>query len=122
MRERWSVLDLLVVDDNAKLRAALKTGLESSGRVRVVSDCDQGEEALELCLSKTPDAVLMDVQLAGVKNGIETPVAVRREFPRLPVVFYSIQDDEAYYRAFRRSGIISHYASVRKSNYLLPEL
>jgi DNA-binding NarL/FixJ family response regulator len=37
-------------------------------------------------------------------------------------VFYSIQDDDAYYRAFRRSGILSHYAYVRKSNYLLPQL
>jgi DNA-binding NarL/FixJ family response regulator len=40
----------------------------------------------------------------------------------MPVVFYSIQDDDAYYRDFRRSGILSHYAYVRKSNYLLPEL
>ena len=64
----------------------------------------------------------MDVQLAGVMNGIETAVAIRREFPRLPVVFYSIQDDDDYYRAFRRSGILSHYAYVRKSNYLLPTM
>ena len=55
-------------------------------------------------------------------NGIETAVAIRREFPRLPVVFYSIQDDDAYYRAFRRAGILSHYAYVRKSNYLLPQM
>ena len=55
-------------------------------------------------------------------NGIEAAVAIRREFPRLPVVFYSIQDDDAYYRAFRRSGILSHYAYVRKSNYLLPQM
>jgi DNA-binding NarL/FixJ family response regulator len=33
-----------------------------------------------------------------------------------------MQDDDAYYRAFRRSGILSHYAYVRKSNYLLPEM
>jgi DNA-binding NarL/FixJ family response regulator len=49
-------------------------------------------------------------------------VAIRREYPRLPVVFYSIQDDDDYYRHFRRSGILSHYAYVRKSNYLLPQM
>jgi DNA-binding NarL/FixJ family response regulator len=38
------------------------------------------------------------------------------------VVFYSIQDDDEYYRDFRRSGILSHYAYVRKSNYLLPRM
>jgi DNA-binding NarL/FixJ family response regulator len=55
-------------------------------------------------------------------NGIEAAVAIRREVPRLPVVFYSIQDDDAYYRTFRRAGILSHYAYVRKSNYLLPQM
>jgi DNA-binding NarL/FixJ family response regulator len=53
---------------------------------------------------------------------VQTAVALRREFPRLPVVFYSIQDDAQYYRDFRAAGILSHYAYVRKSNYLLPEL
>jgi DNA-binding NarL/FixJ family response regulator len=37
-------------------------------------------------------------------------------------VFYSIQDDDAYYRAFLGAGILTHYAYVRKSNYLLPEM
>ncbi len=75
-----------------------------------------------LALDGTPDAILMDVQLAGAINGIEAAVAIRRELPRLPIVFYSIQDDDAYYRDFRRSGILSHYAYVRKSNYLLPAM
>ena len=64
----------------------------------------------------------MDVQLEIDLDGISAAVAIRRELPRLPVVFYSIQDDDAYYRAFRRAGILTHYAYVRKSNYLLPEL
>jgi len=81
-----------------------------------------GEDALDLCLAEPPDAVLMDVQLAGEMNGIDAAVAIRRELPRMPVAFYSIQDDDTYYRAFRRSGILSHYAYVRKSNYLLPEM
>ena len=73
------------------------------------------------CLDAVPQAVLMDVALAGEMNGIQAAVAIRRECPRLPVVFYSIQDDDAYYRDFLRSGLLSHYAYVRKSNYLLPE-
>jgi DNA-binding NarL/FixJ family response regulator len=85
-------------------------------------DCDTGERALDRCLESPPDAILMDVQLAGAMNGIDAAVAIRREFPRMPVVFYSIQDDDDYYRSFRRSGILSHYAYVRKTNYLLPDL
>ena len=116
------MIDLLLVEDNERLRPALAAGLDATGSVRVVHMCASGEEALAFCLLRPPTAILMDVQLAGEKNGIEAAVAIRREFPRLPVVFYSIQDDDAYYRAFRGSGILSHYAYVRKSNYLLPQM
>jgi len=116
------MLSLLLVEDNPKLCQALQAGLEATGQVHVVGCCASGEAALEHCLAAPPDAILMDVQLAGELNGIQAAVAIRREFPRLPVVFYSIQDDDAYYRDFRRSGILSHYAYVRKSNYLLPEM
>jgi DNA-binding NarL/FixJ family response regulator len=116
------MLELLLVEDNEKLRTALKVGLENTGEVHIVGGSASGEEALTLCLSHSPGVILMDVQLAGSMNGIEAAVAIRREFPRLPVVFYSIQDDETYYRDFRHSGILSHYAYVRKSNYLLPQM
>ncbi len=133
------MLNLLLVEDNEKLRRAMKAGLEATGQVRVVHDCDSGEAALAYSLetSKTsevsqdlrgmrgagaPDAILMDVQLAGAMNGIQAAVAIRRELPRLPVVFYSIQDDDSFYRDFSESGILTHYAYVRKSNYLLPSM
>ena len=116
------MIQLLLVEDNPKLRPALKRGLINTGQVNVIYDCDSGEAALKYCLASSPQAMLMDVQLAGQMNGIEATIAIRREFPRMPVVFYSIQDDDDYYRDFRRSGILSHYAYVRKSNYLLPSL
>jgi DNA-binding NarL/FixJ family response regulator len=116
------MLNVLIVEDNHKLRRALVAGLEATGKAKVIADVASGEGALAFCLEQQPDAILMDVQLAGEMNGVEAAVAIRREFPREPVVFYSIQDDDAYYRAFRRSGILSHYAYVRKSNYLLPEM
>ncbi|MBI5304343.1 MAG: response regulator transcription factor [Chloroflexi bacterium] len=116
------MLNLLLVEDNEKLRAALKAGIEATREIRVTRDCATGEDALAYALDASPDAVLMDVQLASELNGIQTAMALRRELPRLPIVFYSIQDDDAYYRDFRRSGILSHYAYVRKSNYLLPQM
>jgi DNA-binding NarL/FixJ family response regulator len=116
------MLNLLLVEDNEKLRPALEAGLTATGAVQVGHSCASGEAALAYCLETPPQVILMDVQLAGEMHGIEAAVAIRREYPRLPVVFYSIQDDDAYYRDFRRSGILSHYAYVRKSNYLLPQM
>jgi DNA-binding NarL/FixJ family response regulator len=120
-------LPIMLIEDNPALRSALKAGLDATGKVAVVYDCASGEEALQYCFESgqqddLPAAAIMDVQLAGILNGIQAAVKIRGEFPRFPVVFYSIQDDDAYYRDFRKSGILSHYAYVRKSNYLLPHM
>lgn len=117
-----SLITLLIVEDNARLRPALVEGFNATREVRVSAACDSGEDALEACLQDAPQAILMDVQLAGRMNGIEAAVAIRREFPRMPVVFYSIQDDDAYYRDFLRAGILTHFAYVPKSSYLLPNM
>lgn len=116
------MLTVLIVEDNDRLRHALKTGLNAVDGLEVTGGVASGEAALEACRAGVPDVILMDVQLAGQLNGIGAAVAIRREFPRMPVVFYSIQDDDVYYRDFRQSGILSHYAYVRKSNYLLPQM
>ena len=117
-----SQIRLLSVEDNASLRGAMKSGLEATGKVVVIAETDTGEEAVSLAMADPPDVILMDVQLAGRLNGVQAAVAIRREIARLPVVFYSIQDDERFYRDFLASGILTHYAYVRKSNYLLPHM
>ncbi len=125
------MLKILIVEDNPRLRQALQTGLEATRQVQAVYACGSGEAALDYCVQAAQfsgdlrgllDGLLMDVQLEGELNGIQAAVAIRREFPRFPVVFYSIQDDDAYFRDFIKSNILSHYAYVRKSNYLLPEM
>lgn len=114
-------LKIIIIEDNLKLRKALKQGLEDTKKVSVLFDCDNGEAAIEFCRKSDVDVLLFDVQIVG-PNGIESTIFIRKEFPRKPVVFYSIQDDDTYFRDFRRSGILSHYAYVKKSNYLLPSM
>jgi DNA-binding NarL/FixJ family response regulator len=120
--QMMSTIRLLLVEDNVSLRAAMKSGLEDTGKVTVIAETDRGEDAIGLALDNPPEVILMDVQLAGSMNGVQSAIAIRREIARLPVVFYSIQDDERFYRDFLASGILTHYAYVRKSNYLLPAM
>jgi DNA-binding NarL/FixJ family response regulator len=115
------LLKIILIEDNLKLRKALTQGLEETGKVSVLYDCDKGEAAFQFCRKSDVDVLLFDIQIVG-QNGIESAISIRKEFPRKPVVFYSIQDDDTYFRDFRRSGILSHYAYVKKSNYLLPSM
>lgn len=123
-----AILKILLVDDHGPLRKALHDGLEATGAIRVIGEAATGREALSQALELDIDVILMDVQLQDAQagrralSGVGAAVAIRRERPRMPVVFYSIQDDDEYYREFRASGILTHYAYVRKSNYLLPSM
>ena len=113
-------MKLGIIEDNKRLREGLARGLANEG-FQILFQCGSGEEAFQYCLQEPPAALLMDVQLEG-RNGIQCTVDLRREWPRLPVVFYSIQDDATYFQDFLASGILTHFAYVRKSNYLLPEM
>ena len=127
-KEAMTKIKLLLVDDHGPLRRALHEGLEATGAAEVVGEAATGREAVTRALELDMDVVLMDVQLRDPKaghnelSGVGAAIAIRRERPRMPVVFYSIQDDDEYYREFRASGILTHYAYVRKSNYLLPSM
>jgi DNA-binding NarL/FixJ family response regulator len=127
------VIRLLLVEDHKSVRQALREGLEATGEVRVVAAASTAREAIGILESSAadttgPEVALMDVELrdpelgAAAKSGVGAAIAIRRERPRFPVVFYSIQDDDSYFREFRAAGILSHYAYVRKSNYLLPSM
>jgi DNA-binding NarL/FixJ family response regulator len=113
------ILNLALIEDNPKLRIALKEGLESTNKIKVVAQSDIGLDSILFCEQKEVDVILMDVQLKK-ENGIYSAIQLRKEFPRKPIVFYSIQDDDQYFKDFIHSGILSHYAYVKKSNYLLP--
>src|SRR5260370_18861068 len=122
------IIKVLLVDDHGPLRMALREGLQATGSVQVLGEASTGQEAITRALELDIDVILMDVQLQDAQvgrraiSGVGAAVAIQRERPRLPVVFYSIQDDDEYYREFRASGILTHYAYVRKSNYLLPSM
>ncbi len=123
------MIRIVLVEDHTSVRQALREGLEATGEVRVVAQAATARQAIaEVEAHPEAEVALMDIELrdpelgAASASGVGAAVAIRRERPRFPVVFYSNQDDDAYFREFRSAGILSHYAYVRKSNYLLPSM
>src|SRR5260370_20830262 len=109
-----ATIKLLLVDDHGPVRKALREGLEGTGVVQVVDEAATGREAVARALELDMDVILMDVQLQDPQagrnalSGVGAAIAIRRERPRMPVVFYSIQDDDEYYREFRASCTFTH--------------
>ena len=61
---------VLIVDDQALVRAGFRMILEAQPDIQVVGEADNGLKALEAARSLRPDVVLMDIRMPGL-DGIE---------------------------------------------------
>jgi len=61
---------VLVVDDQALVRAGFRMILEAQPDIEVVGDAENGLKAIEAARSLRPDVVLMDIRMPGL-DGIE---------------------------------------------------
>jgi two-component system KDP operon response regulator KdpE len=84
-------LRILLVDDDAAIRRALRTSLNELGFQ--VTEAARGEEALHLVRAASFDVVLLDLQMPGM-GGVRTLASLRSIVPRLPILMITVQDSE----------------------------
>lgn len=80
-----SVATVLLVDDDAAYRNALRAFLEASYDLRVVGDTADGREAIELAQQLRPDAIVVDLAMPGL-GGLDTARAITETLPGTIVV------------------------------------
>ncbi|TKB66121.1 MAG: response regulator [Nitrospira sp.] len=96
---------ILLVEDHAVLRKALRRQLEADG-YRVVEAAD-GNEAIHCWRMHAPDVIITDFQLPHL-NGREVIQVVSAQQPALPIILMSGGMDEQL-----RVCILHQYPSVR---------
>lgn len=92
---------LLLVDDQALVRAGFRMILEAQPDLEVVAEAGNGRAALELARRHTPDLVLMDIRMPEL-DGIEATRRLLREQPGARVLILTTFDlDEHVYDALQ---------------------
>ena len=74
---------ILIIEDNADAREALRVLLELEGHT--VEAVEEGQQALEVARAKDPDIALVDIGLPGI-DGYEIARRVRARDARRPVL------------------------------------
>lgn len=83
---------IMIVEDEAIICSDIELTLKRMG-YRVTTTAARGEEALKKADSVRPDLILMDINLSGKLNGIETADIIRSRF-NIPIVFVTAHMDE----------------------------
>ena len=92
---------VLLVDDDALVRAGLRIILSSAEDLEVVGEADDGARAIAAVREHRPDVVLMDIRMAQM-DGITATAALRRlETPPQVIVLTTFQADAQVMSALR---------------------
>ena len=94
---------VLLADDHTIVREGVRLCLEALGDILVVSEADNGEDAVLRAFAEKPDVVVMDLTMPRL-SGIEATRAIRRAAPSIEVVVLSVHDSEAYVEQALRAG------------------
>jgi len=86
---------VLLVDDHAGMRDALRTFINSEPDLTVVAEAASGHSALDVYSRTTPDVVLMDGSMPG-KNGIQVTHELRQLQPAVRVIGLTLYESSTY--------------------------
>jgi DNA-binding NarL/FixJ family response regulator len=90
-RHGWSVVrkNVLIVDDHAMIRRALRFVLELSGELQVCGEAANGVEAIEKAGQLKPDLILLDISMPRM-TGIATALVLKQALPDTKVGFCTL--------------------------------
>src|SRR5215470_7153461 len=111
-------ITILSVDDHPVFREGLSAVLGSQPDMRLVAQAADAVEAIKEFRRLRPDVTLMDLRLAG-SNGIDTLIAIRREFPEARIVMLTTADSDGEIQRALRAGASAYILKSMPKNELL---
>ncbi len=102
-------IKILIVEDEMVIAANISLQLRNLGYA-ISGIVPRGEEALLHIKEDTPDIVLLDIQLKGKIDGIETAQLIQKEY-MIPIIYLTANTDEIH---FNRAKATKPYAFISK--------
>src|SRR5947209_10625127 len=117
---------ILVVDDHDAVRRGVRQLLETKPYYQVVGEAADGRSALALAKETRPDIAILDYSIPEL-NGLDLSHALKREFPRIEILLYTMHDREEIIMDVLRAGVRGlrseeHTSELQSRQYLVCRL
>ena len=103
MSTKTDLIQVLLADDHALVRAGIRQILEHAGDIQVMAEADDGEMAKRLIQERQPDIAVLDIQMPKA-SGIEVTRWIRSNAPEVGVLILTAFDDDPYVLAVLQAG------------------
>jgi DNA-binding NarL/FixJ family response regulator len=97
------MIRILLVDDQAIIREAMRVLLEKEQDFEVVGTADNGQTAIEQVAATRPDLLLCDIEMP-VMNGIAATRVISQRFPDTKVIVLTSHGDEVTLASALQAG------------------
>jgi two-component system, NarL family, response regulator LiaR len=94
---------IIIVDDHALVRQALKIFLEKQPDFKVIAEASNGEEAVQYALNLEPDVVIMDISMP-ILNGLEATRLIKEKQPNIGVLALTVHTSSEYVLGILEAG------------------
>ena len=112
---------VIIVDDHDAVRRGIRQLLESKPYYQVVGEAANGREGLEVARETRPDIAILDYSLPEL-NGLDLSHALKREFPRVEILLYTMHDREEIVIEVLRAGVRGFVLKSDAEKHLLAAL
>lgn len=94
---------VILADDHPVSRSGLRNLLDEAVDIEVVGEASDGVEALQLVEKLTPDVLILDMEMPGVK-GVEVAQQLKAANSTVHIIAFSAYDDKEYIRGLLANG------------------
>ncbi|WP_456425011.1 response regulator [Rhodocaloribacter sp.] len=111
---------VVLADDHPITRQGLRTALEAAADITVLGEAADGETALRLARTLTPDVLLLDVEMPRM-TGVEVAERLRAAASPVRVLILSAYDDEEYVYGLLDCGVSGYLMKEEAEAHLIVE-
>src|SRR6476660_8480634 len=95
---------IIIVDDHDAIRRGVRQLLDTTPYYQVVGEAADGRTALTLAQQTKPDIAIVEYSVPEL-NGLDLSHALKREFPRIEILLYTMHDREEIIVSVLRAGV-----------------
>jgi DNA-binding NarL/FixJ family response regulator len=115
-----SMVKILIADDSDLVRSKLADALSTHAGWSICGQAANGRRAVLQALDLRPDLILMDFSMP-MLSGLQAAEEILKLMPSVPVVLYTVYDDQQMEAEAKKIGICKVISKSRSEN-LVAEL